>query len=499
MPSKYSLEAQRALDDLIKKDVDTRNIKPSKKWEWNLGFLDTLYPLQRQILEDPAKRKCIQAGRRAGKSYLLAVMLLDAAIKTPGETAIYFATTRDSARDMCWRELKDLNDAFSLDIKFKEMPSLTATLKNGSEIRLDGCPTRDRIEKFRGRRYSFICVDEAGSFGDYLEELVEHVLEYKTWDLAAPIVLSGNPNASATGFFYECCEGNRKDKYKTWHFNILDNERFPLWRSKPDWQAQAKAFLDGERIKAGRTENNPIYRREDLGLWVRDGESLVVPFSAQNVYDQLPEPMEYPSWHWIIGVDFGVVDATSIVVGGWTANSPNLYIVDNWQMSFDADKIGNLTKAIYETTCDKIREYAERYNPDAIVGDPGGGGKIFIQDIANKYSLPIFAADKRSRPEQMELFIDSFRTGRIKVNPYLKEMIDEFKTLQWGNRKRCEFARGFQDHAFDACRYLWHESYNHMYKAQPRKQDAYTDEQRARIDTRIKQLKEQERDEWDLW
>ena len=491
--SEFSLETQRAIDDLIKRDVDFRTIREDRVYDFNTGFLDTLYPLQREILEDPAQRKCIQAGRRSGKSYLLAVMLLDTAIRIPGETAIYFATTRDSARDMCWKELQKLDAAFNLGIKFKEMPSLLAKLKNGSEIKLDGCPTRDRIEKFRGRCYSLVCIDEAGSFGPYLEELVEEILEYKTWDLNAKIVLSGNPNASASGFFYECCCGKKREVYKTWHFNILDNEYFPQWNGKPNWKEEAFKFLEAERLKVGRTINNPIYRREDLGEWVLDGESLVIPFTANNLYTELPEPIEYPSWHWVIGVDFGVVDATSIVVGGWSANSPDLYIVDCWNMSFDGSNL-----PIYETTCNKIMDFAERYHPDAIVGDPGGGGKIFLNDIANKYHLPIFAADKRSRPEQVELFIDAFRTGRIKLNRQLREMVEEFKTLQWGNKKKCEFARGFQDHAFDACRYLWHESYNHMFKQIEKPKDNYSENQRNMISKRIEQMKQAERDSWDL-
>lgn len=99
-------------------------------------IIDDNFPKQAAFIRSKAKRKAALCTRRAGKSYGIGLYLCEEALKTPRCTVLYLALTRDSARNIMWKDvLKDINYKHGLGAKVNET-LLTMTLPNGSEIKL---------------------------------------------------------------------------------------------------------------------------------------------------------------------------------------------------------------------------------------------------------------------------------------------------------------------------------------------------------------------------
>ena len=67
-----------------------------------------LHPAQLQIFNSTKRFKIVAAGRRFGKSYLSAWILLIKAIQSDSKDVFYIAPTFQQAKDIMWAMLKDL-------------------------------------------------------------------------------------------------------------------------------------------------------------------------------------------------------------------------------------------------------------------------------------------------------------------------------------------------------------------------------------------------------
>ena len=77
-----------------------------------------LHPKQQAFVLDTARRKCALAGRRAGKTWAVAIwLLLDT---RPGELSVFIARTTGHARRILWRTLRRVNDKYQLGESARE-------------------------------------------------------------------------------------------------------------------------------------------------------------------------------------------------------------------------------------------------------------------------------------------------------------------------------------------------------------------------------------------
>jgi hypothetical protein len=101
-------------------------------------FVDPSFPEQAAFVADPSQLKMLLCTRRAGKSYGAGLCLYEAAWSTPDASCLYIALTKDSAREIMWRDvLKRINTRLRVGAKPNET-RLTMTLPNGSTIKLLG-------------------------------------------------------------------------------------------------------------------------------------------------------------------------------------------------------------------------------------------------------------------------------------------------------------------------------------------------------------------------
>ncbi len=172
--------------------------------DWPTSLIASLFTQQKAFVLSPSKAKIAQCTRRAGKTEAASVCLLLAAAATPNSTALYLALTRKSAKNLLWPKLKKLKAQYNIPLDFNES-DLTATLPNGSKIMLYGADQENVVERLRGDAYCICVIDEAASFGEHLDYVIEDVIEPALLDYNGGLIMVGSPGPTLTGPFYRAC------------------------------------------------------------------------------------------------------------------------------------------------------------------------------------------------------------------------------------------------------------------------------------------------------
>ena len=172
-----------------------------------------LHEKQLEILNSPARFKVVAAGRRGGKSYLSAIVLLLEGLKDEDQHGndlknkeiFYISPTFQQSKDIMWNLLKDLGK----DV-IKNVWENTATIEliNGRRIRLKGS---DRPDTLRGVGVSYVVLDEVA------------FMKPETWDLIIRPTLSdvqgcamfiGTPEGK--NWFYDVWSDAQKEELEEW-------------------------------------------------------------------------------------------------------------------------------------------------------------------------------------------------------------------------------------------------------------------------------------------
>ena len=86
-----------------------------------------LHPAQSQIVKDRHRFRVVDCGRRFGKTTLAAWEMIGYAVSSPEARIVYYAPTRDDARDIMWGMIQDIASPLITD---KNEGRLELTLKN---------------------------------------------------------------------------------------------------------------------------------------------------------------------------------------------------------------------------------------------------------------------------------------------------------------------------------------------------------------------------------
>lgn len=147
------------------KNIDVDNINPEKRL-----FAPRWY--QEQISRCTAHRKAIRCGRRAGKSYSLALNILHRALTNNNYYILIvtpFEVQSEEIINLILQFARNLNPEFgtyeSLGIKHKGSPNHTITFSNGSRIKAFTAGANG-AGSVRGQRADLIVLDEV----DYLDQ-----------------------------------------------------------------------------------------------------------------------------------------------------------------------------------------------------------------------------------------------------------------------------------------------------------------------------------------
>lgn len=363
-----------------------------------------LFDRQLKFVEDPRPFKVAVCSRRAGKTVACAAHLIDIAINNPDTVSLYITLSRNNAKKLIWREMQKIVKTHLIQVT-EDATELSMSFQNGSIIYCSGAKDASEIEKFRGLALKIVYVDECQSFRPYIKELIDDVLAPALMDYSGTLCLIGTPGPVPAGFFAEVA-GEVQEKIRTsesWShhsWTFFDNPFITAKSGKTHQQ-----LLDRELKRRGVEILDPSIQREFFGKWVLDSNSLWIKYKAElNHYQELPNIAPH-KWNYIMGIDLGFEDADAIAVIAWSDKDPGTYLVE--------EKLVNkqgLTELV-----EQIQELQKKYNCDKMVIDEGGLGKKLAEEMRRRHHIPVQAADKARKQENVEFLNDCLRTSKFKA------------------------------------------------------------------------------------
>lgn len=400
--------------------------------------LDPNFPEQNRFILDAEPFIDAQCSRRAGKSSGLAIRFFNTMNKYPGATCRYLALTGDSARDIMWPVLEELDEKYKIGLKF--IPSrLTVVNPAGGKLRLYGADMKNFIRRLRGNKSPGTAVDEAQEFGSHLEYLVDDILTPMMADFPdAWLAITGTPGPVPVGYFFEVTK-KKKHGYSHHDWTFLQNPYLP------DPQAFIQRLIKQKSWEA----NHPTLLREWYNKWVIDLESLWVRYK-QEVGDFTELPANIKSWNHILGIDVGHRDADALVILAWSPQCANTYLIE--ELVTPKQDITGLRL--------QIQAMQRKYNPHKMVIDTGGLGKKIAEELKERYGIPLEAADKLRKQENIEIMNDALRLGNLKTKSTSRFVDDSYLIqVDWDKSTPDKIVKkGPHSDVIDAVLYAFKES-----------------------------------------
>lgn len=407
------------------------------------------FPKQYAFIKDENRAIDAQCSRRAGKTSGLAMRFFKTLAKYPGSQCIYLALTLDSARDIMWPVLQELNESHKLGCVFHDS-RLEMAHPNGAKLKLYGADMKNFIKRLKGRKYPGVAVDEAQDFGDHLQTLIEDVLEPATADYVDGwIAVTGTPGPVPQGYFFDItC--NRKHGYSHHEWTMLDNPFMP----------NPSQFIESIKAKRQWDEKNPTLMREYRNIWVLDVHSLWIHYEEKlSDYIELPNNKDLI---YILGIDIGFKDADALALIAWSPSSRTTWLVEE----LITEKQG-LTELV-----EQIQGLQKKYPITKMVIDEGGLGKKLAEEMRRRHAIPVQPADKARKQENVEFLNDALRLGEFKAKKDSRFVKDSYLVqIDWDKSTPQKIVIKKKPHSdiIDAVLYGFKESPAFAYRAAPDK------------------------------
>lgn len=385
---------------------------------------DGLMQWQRNVFNSLSKRKALLAGRRAGKSYEIVSELLKHCLKGVDEyngvkktrQALYIGLTIEKAANTIWQLLKDTIEKCHIPVMNIDNSKYSITLANGAIIDLGGNSNKAEREKYRGRDYSMVIIDEMQSQVGVLylvNSIFAPIIKGRNGDL----ILSGTGPLSAGTFWEDVCTG-QKGEWEVFHATMEDNTTIPNHE-----EALAQVLKEN-----GWTKDNITFRREYLGEIAYDTNILLYPF--REYYDDLKD-LKFKECY--IGLDFGYVDATALAPILITEDNRMFLAHEFKQSGLSATDIINEVKAkvdfiskTYGISSENIRVICDNNEQN------------ISRDIYNAGVYNIECAYKQNQKYQLRLVRDSLDSGNLKIQKgsYFDQECNSL-VWKWNQEKGC--------------------------------------------------------------
>lgn len=366
-----------------------------KYWYKRFDLSQYLFDKQLAFVEDPSPFKVAVCSRRAGKTVSCAAHLVHTAINHANSNCWYITLTRDTAKRIIWKDLKLIIEKHKLKANLNAS-ELTIEFENGSTIYLSGANDMAQIEKFRGMAMKLCYIDECQSFKEYIKDLIDDIISPALIDYAGSLCLIGTPGPIPAGYFHECAVQSKAWSKHAWTF--WDNPHIPIKSGKTHQET-----LDRDLKRRGVKIDSPSIQREFFGKWILDSDSLILHYNDNiNHFDTLPAQGKY---NYIMGVDVGFNDADAISVLAWSESDPTTYLVE--ELITPKQGITELAN--------QITQLQKKYDIPKIIMDMGALGKKIGEELSRRWLLPVEAADKVRKIENLEILDDALRTGKFKA------------------------------------------------------------------------------------
>ncbi|RMG77002.1 MAG: hypothetical protein D6711_02625 [Chloroflexi bacterium] len=314
-------------------------------------ILPSLYPLQAEILEHPAQRKVVVAGRRAGKTTLGAVAAAQQLLL--GKRILITSTTQDQA-DAFWDKLKEW---------FADWLLVGAIVKHESRRLLTHRDSGGRVRVKTGRHPDTLRGDDADLI--IFDECA--LLDPATWyAVAAPMLADRDGKALFIS----------TPRAKNWFFHLYQRALDPI--NQPRWMAwrfptHANPYLSPQAVAYLKDEMpTDLYRQEILAEFLDNVGSVFRRITA-NVADTLRAP--YPGT-FIGGLDWARSNDFTVLIL-LDADTRHVVAYDRFQ------------GVDWATQRQRILRLYQQWRPQRIIAEANSIGGPNIEALQDA-GLPIF-------------------------------------------------------------------------------------------------------------
>lgn len=343
--------------------------------------------------------------------------MLGVALSKDDGRIVYYAPTRDDARDIMWLPLCKAAQSAITYKNDSRLELRIRTVQGGeSSIILSGWEAVQERGKGRGLANDFIVLDEVAQFRNF----------WIGWDeVLSPTLIDKKGQAlfisTPKGFnhFYDLFNMQEKNPdFRSFHFTTYANPHIP-----PE---------EIEREKIGKPEN--AFAQEYLADF-RKAEGLVYKEfdRSRHVYTDIPEGTGFVET--IAGVDFGFIHPCAV-------------------LTIKIDKADNLwiTDEFYERgrTDIEVAEYVAALSANRVFPDPESPSAIEELRRRNVNIRPVVKG-KDSEKHGIDKVRELLKANKLHVHRSCKNLISEFETHAYKDGKDEPEEEG--EDALDALRY----------------------------------------------
>ncbi len=390
-----------------------------------------MFDKQEAFVTDPCEKVAAVCSRRAGKSVGIAVKICKVAEKYGDCLIPYVTLTKAQGKRILWPEFRRLDKELNLKLKFNQN-ELSVKFPNGATCFIIGGQEESDLEILRGAKYPAVFIDEAQAFRPFLENAIIDIIEPALLDYNGVLYLTGTPNASCIGYFHDVTNTKRHGGWSIHHWTARDNPHLPNFEQ---WITKRKAHYRW-------TDDSATYVREWCGRWVKDDSALVYQMKDYNLLRSFPDSHD---WEYVLGIDLGYNDSTAFVVQAYSVATGKIVVVESYKE----------TNLIPSAVAVRVEKLISQYDFSHIVADSGGLGKGYVEEMKQRYSLPIESAEKRNKLAYIELLRGDISAGVYQVmRESNRDLLDEFALLQWNEDRSAPDDR-YEDHLSDANLYAY--------------------------------------------
>jgi hypothetical protein len=382
---------------------------------------------QSQIFAHPARHKVVVAGRRFGKTLLALVWLWKHASEKPNAMCFYIAPTYQMAKQISWRQLKQMFGQYAAKINEAE---LYLELYNGSAIYLKGSENADGL---RGISASAVVMDEAAYQN---EDVWNYVVAPACSDKEAPVLFISTP--SGWGWFknmYDHGIERMDDHWAAWQYTT----------------AEGGNVSEKELAERKRTLPKKVFEQEYLASWSVLSNRVYSNFEFdKNLLTGETDISEYADIH--VGIDFNVAQMSAVIA---VKVADEIHVIDelilaesNTQELADVLKVKYQGKHIY---CYPDPSGRSRKSSAAL----GQTDFTILEDAGFYVSAPKRHDAVQDRINTVQsLLCNANGERRLYVHKRCKSLLDSLQGLTYDVDKNAPDKKSGLDHCSDSLGYL---------------------------------------------
>lgn len=375
--------------------------------------------------------------RQTGKSTLLAILALEAALREPNSIIKLVTDTKLHVKMVFEPIFNELLQDCPEDVKPKYSAQLFCwQFPNGSQIQFAGSDGQ-HYERLRGQKSKLILIDEAG-FCDDLERMTESVLRPTTTHTGGKIILSSTPPELPDHDFLKYIEKAEEEGHlvkKTLYDNPLLSD-------------ETKQNI----IKQMGGVENERFRREYLCEIIRDPSMSVIPeFTAaleKEIVKEWPRPPFFDCYE---AMDVGFNDLTAVLFAYYDFRADKVII--------EHEHAVNGTKLQLKNLVDDIREIEKKLWTDPLtleVKKPYvrvSDINYIVQNelrIHSNNEINFVATKKDDKDSAINTLRMMLASKKIIIHPRCVNLIRHLRNVKWMSpSNKTKFGRSQDDGHYD--------------------------------------------------